>query len=101
MVPLMPPIDWAGHLVDYLFEFGPVKTDSALEAADVLAIQQVLGVKFKPWEARLLLRLSREYRGEMHVASKPQAKPPWPGAESQWRYVQRLRSERNLDRFLA
>lgn len=100
----MPEFEYAGHLVEYLFEFGPVKADGPLEPVDILAIQQVLAVKFKPWESRLLIRLSRAYKAEMYGATKRNAPPPWPEAMPQWRAAQRaaqqLNMERNLDAFL-
>ena len=100
MQPLMPPLVHAAYLVDYLFEFGPVKAEAPLEPPDVPAIEHVLGVEFQPWESRLLLRLSREYKGEMHAATLRNAQPPWAGAAKQWKYVQHVRSERALDGFL-
>lgn len=76
-----------------------MKAESPLEPADILAIQQLLGVEFQPWESRLLLRLSREYKGEMHAATKRDAPPPWEGAAKQWKYAQHVRTERALDQF--
>lgn len=97
----MPDIEWGGHLVDILFEFGPVKAEGPLEVADILGIQKVLGVKFAPWESRLLIRMSREYKGEMHAATKRDAKPPFEEAAQAWRRLQNRRSASNLDKFLA
>lgn len=100
MVPVVPDIDWAGHLVDYLFEFGPTKAENPLDAENILAIQKVLGVKFDSWESRLLIRLSREYLGEVHGATKPDAKPPYEPAARQWRRVGQAGAEARLDAFL-
>ena len=100
MTPLAPPVEYAAYLLDYLFEFGPVKAEAPLEPVDVLAVQELLGVEFQPWDSRLLLRLSREYKGEMHAATDRNAQPPWAGAAKQWKYVQHLRTERALDGFL-
>jgi hypothetical protein len=86
--------------VDYLFEFGPVRAEGPLEAEHIRPIEHVLEVKFKPWEKRLLLRLSREYKGEMHAATRRDAPPPWEGAAAQWKAVQMHQMERNLDTFL-
>lgn len=96
----MPDLDWGAYLLDYLFEFGPVKADDALDPPFILAMQQVLGVKFKPWEARLLIRLSREYKAEMQAAARRDAPPPYEPAAKQWRYVQDKDSIRNLNSFL-
>lgn len=96
----MPDLDWGAYLLDYLFEFGPVKADDALDPPFILAMQEVLGVKFKPWESRLLIRLSREYKAEMHAATRRDAPPPYEPAAKQWRYVQDKDSIRNLNSFL-
>lgn len=100
MIPWVPPIEWGQHLVDLLWEFGPVKKEWPLEDVNILAIQQVLGVQFQPWESRLLLRLSREYYGEMNAATKRDAPPPWPDAAPQWQQVRNAVSARNLAAFL-
>lgn len=95
-----PPIQWAAHLVDILFEFGPVRADGPLEAEHIPGIEHALGVEFQPWEKRLLLRLSRVYKGERHTATKRDAPPPWDGAARQWKAAQMHQMERNLDKFL-
>ena len=92
-----PPIPWAGHIVNYLFEFGPVKADAPLEPVDIQGIEHVLEVKLKPWEKRLLLELSRAYKGEMHTATSRDAPAPWQGGAWQWRRVQQKRSNDNLE----
>lgn len=84
-------------MLDYLFEFGPTKGDGPLEPQDVKGIEYVLGVKFMPWEKRLLLQLSREYRAESFAATKGDTPPPWEGAAKQWKYTKVVFMERNLD----
>lgn len=97
---LMPPIEGGQYLIDYLFEFGPVKSGGPIDAADLVAWQTLLGVEWQPWQARLLIRLSRAYQAEMYAATKRDAKSPWAGAEKSWRAVQRRSEERRLDAFL-
>lgn len=96
----MPPLEFGAYLVDYLFEFGPVKGEGPIDGQDLVAWEHLLGIEWQPWQARLLVRLSRAYLGEMHAAVKRDAKPPWPGAARQWRMVQRRMEERRLDAFL-
>lgn len=96
----MPDIEWGAHLVEVLFEFGPVRAEGPLEVEHIKPIEKALCAKFQPWEKRLLLRLSRAYLGEVHKAKDPGAKPPWPTAEKQWRRVQSAKAARNLDAFL-
>lgn len=95
----MPRIDWAEYLVGFLFEFGPVGKDGPFEAGMIGDIEQVLKTRFKPWEGRLLLRLSREYQGEMHAAAKADRACPWPEVAWQWRRARAAQAERNLDAF--
>lgn len=93
----MPDISTAGYLVDYLFEFGPVKAEGPLELGDIKRIAKAVGTKFEPWQTRLLLRMSREYKGEMHAATSPHAPTPYPPARKAWRWVQHSQMEKKLD----
>jgi hypothetical protein len=99
MEPIVPPVERGEHLIGYLFEFGPVGANGPLTAGEVLDIGRVLAVDFDPWESRLLVRLSREYQGQLHVATNPGAKCPIPELAWQWRRAQVIHSERNLDAF--
>lgn len=96
----MPPLEFGQYLVDYLFEFGPVKKDGPIEGPDLVAWQQLLGIEWQPWQSRLLVRLSRAYLAETYAATKRDAKPPWPGAARQWKIVQQKMAERRVDAFL-
>lgn len=79
--PDMPPLEWGSYLVDYLFEFGPTMAagmgSAPLSASEIEAAQRLLGIQLHPWEARLLLRLSREYLEESHRATEQNCSPPW------------------------
>lgn len=79
--PDMPPLEWGNYLVDHLFEFGPVMAagmgSAPLAPSEIEAAQRLLGIQFQPWEARLLMRLSREYLGESHRATEHGCAPPW------------------------
>ena len=77
----MPPLDWGHYLVDYLFELGPTVAagmgSGPLPPSEIEAAQRLLGIQFRPGEARLLLRLSREYLQESHRATEENCRPPW------------------------
>lgn len=79
--PDMPPLEWGRYLVEYLFEFGPTVAagmgSGPLPPSEIEAAQRLLGIQLQPWEARLLLRLSREYLQESHRATVPNCTPPW------------------------
>lgn len=95
----MPPLPGGHFLVDYLFKIGPVKGEEPLDGPALLAWERLLGIEWTPHQAELLVRLSREYLGEMQRATKRDAPPPWEKFEAPWRWVQKQRGERRLDTF--
>jgi hypothetical protein len=93
----MPPLQgWGGYLLDVLFALGPVGNDEALKLENFEAWARTEGFEWEPWEAQLLLRLSREYYGEMHAATKWNADPPWPGCIPDFYRMAAIRAERGL-----
>jgi hypothetical protein len=93
----MPPVPaFAPFLLEYFFELGPIKKDSAIEPIDIPGWEHVLGVEFQPWQARALLKMSRAYHVEMFSAREWDAPPPWKGAAKQWKWARNKRSEQNL-----
>jgi hypothetical protein len=80
----MPPVEWGLYLVEYLFEIGPTMAagmgNGPLMPSEIEAAQRLLGILLEPWEARLLLRLSREYLEESHRATEQNCSPPWEDA---------------------
>lgn len=97
----MPSIQAAGYLVDYLFELGPVKAQSAIEPQDLPGWEYVLGVEFQPWEMRVLLQLSRAYHSESFEAKDWHRDPPYRGVANYWKKVRRLQSQQNEKRNTA
>lgn len=89
----MPQIDVAGYLVDYLFQLGPVKAESAIEPPDLPGWEYVLGVEFEPWEMVTLIQLSRAYHSESYEAKDWTREPPYKGVANYWRKVRRLQAE--------
>lgn len=79
--PEMPSLEWGQYLVGYLFELGPTMAAGMgagpLMPSELESAQRLLGIEFQPWEARLLLRLSREYLEESHRATEENCAPPW------------------------
>ena len=89
----------ADFLISILFEFGPTGKDGAVTPLEVESWARALGVEhFDPWITRLFVRLSRDYCGEQHRASKRDAQPPWTEAVKMWRWVQNQKAEKSLDR---
>ncbi|MDQ1834665.1 hypothetical protein [Massilia scottii] len=93
--PAMPPLDCGEHLVDLLWKWGPTMCtsmgDAPLTHQELSHCQINTGVELSGWEAETLVKLSREYFGESHRATKRDCKPPFIQAAAQ--YAQALRAE--------
>lgn len=100
----MPPLEWGGYLLEFLWEVGPTACGPAgpvqLPASEIESWQRQIGIQLQPWEFRLLRRLSGDYANESYAATKPDRPPPF--AES--KDAERLRAaelQRKLDTFLS
>ena len=75
------------HLLDYLFEVGPVLSGgmgpAPLSNLELAAWCDLTGIPLTPWEARTLRALSRDYLAEMHDAEDPSRPPPWHSVEAE------------------
>lgn len=75
----MPEIDGA-YLVGYLWEMGPTEAagdrQTILSHEEILAWQELIGIKLDPWEVRCVRRLSADYLSELHRAEKPGCPEP-------------------------
>jgi hypothetical protein len=90
----MPPIEEeAVYLIAYLFEFGPASGNGMgivpVSGMELAAWQQNTGVELQPWEARALLRLSREYVAQVQLAEKDGCVAPWEGDDPSAQMVAR------------
>lgn len=82
--PPMPPVDDEfEYLLSALFEAGPTSTDGmgrgALKWSDLMAWQQATGIELRPWELRIVRRLSGDYLAELVAAEKPSRLCPYAG----------------------
>lgn len=96
----MPHIPGGDYLLAYFFEMGPATKDGPLS---MLEVRQWAGPltgfdDWPHWQARLFVRLSRDYCAAQYEATKYNAAPPWPGAVKMWRWVRNEKAERRLDR---
>lgn len=77
----MPEIDAGQYLLDWLFEIGPTTpmgmSSAPIAWGEIHDWQQQQGVDLKPWESRLLRKLSCEYLSESHEARDPNRPPPY------------------------
>lgn len=82
-----PEVEGGEYLLSALFEFGPATKDGPAEVDKIEAWGRALAIKWKPWQLRLLVRLSRDYCVAQHEATKFDAPCPWPEGEKMWQWV--------------
>lgn len=80
-VPIVMPDTLAPHLIGYLYEVGPILSGGMggmrITNLELAAWQSNTGVELEAWEARFIVRLSKEYLGESHRAESPECPSPW------------------------
>lgn len=64
------------HVVEYLFEVGPIVGDHAVTFSEISAWRQETGVSLNEFEATTLRILSQAYVGMLHEASDAKCPPP-------------------------
>lgn len=71
--PHYPSVEFGEYLINYLFEVGPVLSDSMGSArvtnTELRNWQENIGLRLHPWESRFILRLSGDYLSESHKAT--------------------------------
>lgn len=91
--PHYPPLECAEHIINYLFEVGPVMSGGMgsiqITNTELRDWQQNIGIRLQPWEARFIRRLSGDYLGESHRAAKEGCPAPW---KSEIEYVDKKQS---------
>jgi len=101
----MPPLEWGEYLVAHLFEFGPTVAagmgSAPVGAGELESWSRLTGISLSPWEARTLLRLSREYLGESHRATEQNCPAPWQPETYQPEKTLAVIEQRNAFRSLA
>jgi hypothetical protein len=75
--PDMPPIEGFEHVIDYLWQVGPLVGDGAVTHSELHFFQQNTGITLSEWEATTLRRLSIAYLNEAHDATEPNRAAPW------------------------
>lgn len=100
----MPPIEWGGYILGYLFEVGPTMASGMgggpLTFSEIEAWQRTVGICLSPFEAQLLRRLSMEYFGESHAATKFDCPAPY-GVSLQLVKSTQKEINRKLDQFFG
>lgn len=83
----MPDLQAGMYLVDLLFKVGPIRGEMTLVEADLEPWERRRGVTLHPWQADMVLDMSKTYMSQMHAAREVSAMSPWPKARSMWKYV--------------
>lgn len=83
----LPAVKQGAYLLGYLLEVGPVfgggTERTPITFSELQAWQHLVGVHLRPWECRMLRRLSRDYLTQSAEASSRSCPAPWtPPAEA-------------------
>lgn len=91
--PFYPPLECAQHIINYLFEIGPILSTGmgavSISNQELYAWQSNVHIRLKPWESRFIRKLSTEYLSESHKAAKEGAPAPW---QSDIEYIDKKQS---------
>jgi hypothetical protein len=83
----MPHLEAGQYLVDLLFKVGPVQKEAPLDEQMLESWERRRGVQLRPWEAEVVVEMSRAYLSEMYAARALGAQPAWKPAAAMWRFV--------------
>lgn len=72
----LPGVDGAEHILEYLFEIGPAVRGEELTHSDIRDWQENTG-PVSEFEARMLVKLSREYLRQHQDSSGKACPAPW------------------------
>lgn len=86
----MPMPDSASNhpLVIALFEIGPVEFEGHLTWRELESWQRLMGIELEPWEAIVLIDLSRAFFQQKQESKSISSLCPWPKGRNIWKYVQ-------------
>jgi hypothetical protein len=82
-----PDVPEGMYLADILFAIGPTRGDGPLYEEHLQPWETRRGIELDPWQADIILELSRAYLSESHAAREYNALSPWPPARNMWKYV--------------
>jgi hypothetical protein len=71
-----------------LFKLGPARSERPLDDLDIEAWERRRDIQLDPWQADILIDMSKVYLSEMHAVREYSALPSWKPAVGMWRYVQ-------------
>lgn len=90
-----PEVKDGQYLIDILFQLGPFRGDLPLSEADLEPWERRREIELLPWQAELIVDMSKAYLGEMHSSREWSALCPWPKGRKMWKYVMDKKHERS------
>lgn len=90
----MPELEAGMYLVDLLFKIGPIRGEMPLVEVDLEPWERRRGIALNPWQADLILDMSKAYMGEMYSSKSMAAVSPWPVGRNIWMHVTSKKAEK-------
>ena len=76
----MPELNGFGYLLDYFIELGAVSSAhegiQALSFTEIKAWCELMNTKLRPWEVKIIRKMSSAYVGMDYKARKPETQAP-------------------------
>lgn len=91
----MPEIEAGMYLIDILFKIGPIRGEMPLVEADLEPWERRRGIALTPWQADLVLDMSKAYMSEMYPSKSLVAPCPWGVADNLWMHVTSKKAEKD------
>lgn len=89
------PNEASNHaIVVALFEIGPIQYDRYLSWQELESWQRLMGLELEPWEATLLIDLSKAFFHQREESKSMSSICPWPKGRNMWKYVMDKRHEK-------
>ena len=92
----MPPIDGGEYIYDWLDELGVcgqgMSGPVALQFSEVQSWSELTGTEIDSWEARLLVKLSKQYTYQSRISNTKECEAPFQ-AEVTEEYMKALRAD--------
>lgn len=82
-----PKITAGQFLIDILFQVGPFRGELPLCEGDLEPWERRREIDLLPWQAELIVEMSKAYMDEMHKAKDVSALCPWPPGVKMWMHV--------------
>ena len=82
-----PKVEDGQFFLELLFQIGPFRGELPLSEADLEPWERRREIELLPWQAELIVEMSKAYMEEMHRAKDISALCPWPPGRKMWMHV--------------